>query len=94
MRGLGPRDKTLVNAVDHILQLAPRDAIRRLAGRALVSDEAERVRAGNKYRHDLAAFLNRLRRADLDAVAEEIGLEVEGKVGELRARIWRWGAER
>ena len=81
-----------VNAVAYMLSIAPRAVARRLAGRSLASDDAERVRAAGRFGHDLASFLNTLRRAELDAVAAELGVECSGRIGVVRKRLWMWGA--
>ena len=42
---------------------------------------------------DLAALLNAARRSDLEDMAALAGIDRGGPVGELRARLWRRGAE-
>ena len=42
---------------------------------------------------DLTALLNCARRGELEQMAAAAGVEVDGTVGELRARLWRRGAE-
>lgn len=61
--------------------------------RLLESDTNElRERLVRKHSRSLAAFLNRLQRADLDLLCEAHKVHGEGTVGELRARLWLKGA--
>ena len=57
------------------------------AGRSDVDRALRRAFAG-----DLAALLNRMRKAELEELARAIGAEDSGAVGALRARLWRAGA--
>lgn len=81
-----------MNAVAEILERIPREVTRRLAGRSLASDEAERKRAYTRFGHDLCRFLNAMRRAELEAVAADVGIATAGSIGALRHRLWMWGA--
>ncbi|RMH38565.1 MAG: hypothetical protein D6689_19205 [Deltaproteobacteria bacterium] len=47
-----------------------------------------------RFELDLAGFLNVARRDELAAMARAAGLSDAGSVGDLRARLWRAGAER
>ena len=52
-----------------------------------------RDRLSHRYALDLAGFLNCLRREELNAAARAWQLPVTGPVGQMRARLWRLGAE-
>lgn len=81
-----------MNAVDHMLDHVSRAGIRRLADVRRADEEAERAATLRRYGGDLTAFLNRLHRAELDAIALALGMDTRGRVGELRKRVWDWGA--
>jgi hypothetical protein len=72
----------------------PRAALARLARGASGADEELRAAIAHRFALDLAAFLNRARRADLDAMAQHASVPAAGRIGELRARLWLAGAER
>lgn len=76
----------------------PRHALSRLSPAsdlpAATSSEALGRRVGRRFAGDLAGLLNRARRDELEALAAAADLDVAGTVGELRARLWLWGAER
>lgn len=97
MPGPGPADKPAIpmNASRELVRSLDRATLRRLHGaRGVELDTGElRRRVGDRYAGDLAGLLNRLRRSGLEPLATEQGLSTEGAVGELRARMWMWGAE-
>jgi hypothetical protein len=78
-----------MNAVATWAPALGRPTLRRLAGGG-GGDLARAVIDG--YGLDLAGFLNALRRAELDAVAEVAAIDPGGSVGQLRARLWIAGA--
>jgi hypothetical protein len=83
-----------MNAALHFASALPRSSLARLArGR-----QARRVRdldaaVRRAFALDLVGLLNRARRAELERMAEAVGIGRGGSVGELRARLWRRGAE-
>lgn len=52
-----------------------------------------RARLVQRFQASLSGFLNRAQRQDLECLCQERGLSGEGRVGELRARLWLHGAE-
>lgn len=87
-----------MNAAVELARVLPRHALCRLLRTGRVSaaapDEVLGQRLGRRYAGDLAGLLNRARRDELEAMAGAAGIEAAGTVGELRARLWVWGAER
>lgn len=61
--------------------------------RDLLAPGARRRLGARGFELDLAAMLNRARREELEALAQALALEQAGEVGQLRARLWRAGAE-
>jgi hypothetical protein len=59
-----------------------------------VNAETEVLRAQlvRRYQGSLSEFLNRAQRRDLESICQKRGLEGQGTVGELRARLWIHGA--
>ncbi len=94
----GPANKPAIamNATRELVRFLDRATLRRLHGaRGVELDSAElRRRVAERYAEDLAGLLNRLRRSGLEPLAVEHGLPTDGAIGELRARLWMWGAER
>ena len=87
-----------MNAALLFASALPRSSLHRLLrGRARVrpadgdGDLDRTVRRA--FELDLSALLNVARRADLERMAAAAGVEPVGPVGELRARLWRRGAE-
>jgi hypothetical protein len=68
----------------------PRPTLRRLAGRWRAGDLGAAV--GERFALDLAGLLNRLRRTELEGLAAALGVETDGHIGQLRARLWIAGA--
>jgi hypothetical protein len=89
-----------MNAALHFASALPSSTLARL-----VRDRTRPVpRSGRRVRDvdaavrrafalDLVALLNRARRDELEQMAAAVGVEPDGTVGELRARLWRRGAE-
>ncbi len=69
---------------------------RRLCGDAVAigRDAAVRGAIVERYELDLAGFLNLACRADLEQIASAVEESTEGKIGDLRARLWLTGADR
>ncbi len=93
----GPADKPAIpmNASRELVRSLDRATLRRLHGARgveLDTDELRR-RVADRYAGDLAGLLNRLRRSGLEPLVTERDLSTEGGVGDLRARLWMWGAE-
>ncbi len=94
-RGAQPR---AANAAERVLAALRRHELARLlrlrarAEDARGPDAALRARLLTHYELDLAALLNDLERAELEAAAEARRLSTRGTVGELRARLWLDGA--
>lgn len=70
--------------------------ILRACGRPVTAGRTEHLRAevAAWFALDLAGFLNRLARAELETVAAALEADPGGSIGELRARLWLLGAER
>lgn len=89
-----------MNAALHFASALPRSSLARLVrdrtrrgsipGRRVRDLDAAVRRA---FALDLAALLNRARRDELEHMAAAAGVEPDGTVGQLRARLWRRGAE-
>lgn len=90
-----------MNAVNELLMHWPRDAMAR-ALRALFWDEEElggttaalRAKLARRFELDLAGLLNLANREELDLMAAGMEVSTGGAIGELRARLWIYGAER
>jgi hypothetical protein len=83
-----------MNAAIHFASLLPRPALVRLVGRSNAGRANDLERAvRHAFGADLAALLNRARRAELEALAARLEIDSRGAVGDLRARLWRRGAE-
>ena len=85
-----------MNAALHFASALPRSSLARLVRdgtrrKQRVRDVDAAVRRA--FALDLVALLNRARRAELEQMAAASGVEPGGTVGELRARLWRRGAE-
>jgi hypothetical protein len=85
------------NAADELCRVLPRHAAARLlraAGRpAAGTTDALRARLATHYQLGLHALLNGAVRAELEQLADFARISRDGAVGELRARLWAWGAE-
>ncbi len=89
-----------MNAALHFASALPSSTLARLVrdrtrpgqtSRRRVRDVDAAVRRA--FALDLTALLNRARRDELEQMAAAAGVEACGTVGELRARLWRRGAE-
>lgn len=87
-----------VNAVQQLIGALPRAALTRTVRaiddrRATVNGSALlRRQVVDHYGLDLCSFLNQARRDELERMAQAEKLETTGGIGELRARLWRYGA--
>jgi hypothetical protein len=77
-----------VNAVRTLLVRLPRELVRRRLEREAMGSKKKLV---DRYELDLVGFLNRASRLELDALCEGLGL-ARGASGEMRQRLWAWGA--
>lgn len=99
MRFASSYDKSSqMNAVREFAQVLERArlviALGTASRSALDSDTSDlRERVVRRHQHSLASFLNRMQRADLDALCGKLKVDGTGTVGELRARLWLHGAE-
>lgn len=100
-RGTGYDKSWQMNAVDDFALALERCRIlvalgarQRMGSDLGATSEVLRARLVTRYRASLADFLNRLQRADLEAVCHKQRIEATGTVGELRARLWMLGAHR
>ncbi|HLU66578.1 MAG TPA: hypothetical protein VKZ63_09900, partial [Kofleriaceae bacterium] len=84
-----------MNAALHFASLLPRPALVRLVGRrgAARGEAGLEAAARRALADDLTVLLNRARREELEALAAALEIDPGGRVGELRARLWRRGAE-
>ena len=83
-----------MNAALHFASLLPRPALLRLTGRRAAERPGGLDGAVRRaFAADLTALLNRARKEELEALAAALDLDASGAVGELRARLWRRGAE-
>jgi hypothetical protein len=87
-----------MNAALHFASALPRSSLVRLVRGRTRKPWAARDRdidasVRRAFVLDLVALLNGARRADLERVAALVGVDPGGPVGELRARLWRRGAE-
>jgi hypothetical protein len=93
------------NAVEHFAQLAPADAVRRLAALRVVRFDrvgaaaesgldtaSARERITERWADDLCGFLNAMTREELVALAESLNMSGEGKAPQLRLALWERGA--
>jgi len=88
-----------MNAAIELVSHWPRDAVAR-ALRALRAGEKElrghtralRCRLVNRFELDLAGLLNLANRRELELMAGANDLSTRGRIGELRARLWAYGA--
>ncbi len=84
-----------MNAAATLIRSLERPALLRLAGRgdAAVTDaSALRAALARRYATSLPALLNRARRDELEQMAAATRQDARGKIGELRARLWQFGA--
>ena len=87
------------NAVAALVAGEPHQGLPRLL-RAIGDGDLARAATGSQRRAlldrfelDLVGLLNLAARADLEGMAEALGLAPGGSIGELRARLWQAGAE-
>ncbi|HTM21116.1 MAG TPA: hypothetical protein VL172_11425 [Kofleriaceae bacterium] len=87
-----------MNAVFELVTALPRPALGRLLrGRGLRGGgdpDRLRRRLADHFALDLAGLLNLATRDELELMAAAARLSAGGAIGELRARLWRHGAER
>jgi hypothetical protein len=87
-----------MNAVFELVAALPRPALARLlrgqGGCAGGDVDRLRRRLADRFALDLAGLLNQASRAELELLAAAARLPAGGHIGELRARLWRHGAER
>jgi hypothetical protein len=94
-----------VNAAAALIRRLDHASLARLARAAVAADpasgaapppDAERAalvaRLSARHARDLAELLNAVDRDGLIAACRALQLSPEGHIGELRARLWRWGA--
>ncbi len=90
------QNPTTRNAVVELARELSRPALARLLGlRGAAPSTTHLVRhVAAAYACDLAGFLNRTVREDLDQLAAHWSVSDEGSIGELRFHLWHVGAER
>ena len=81
-----------MNAALHFASALPRSALARLVRSRARGGDVDRA-VGRAFALDLVALLNAARRDELEQMACAAGLDPAGPVGDLRARLWRRGAE-
>jgi hypothetical protein len=96
-----------VNAVVYFAELAPAEALRRLAARRVTRFDADgsvpavrreldvdeaRDRVIERWEGDLCGLLNAMTRGELAAIAARLALDPGGRSAELRTRLWDKGA--
>lgn len=94
-----------MNAVAHFAGLLAPEAVRRLAALRVIRFEASDVVAERgldlaeaharvlaRWAGDLCGFLNALTRGELEHLAGELALAVDGRAPALRDRLWHHGA--
>ncbi|MBK9037112.1 MAG: hypothetical protein IPL61_38690 [Myxococcales bacterium] len=84
-----------MNAARALVAQLPRATVRRLAAATIKDDDgAVAAGVGDRFAGDLAGLLNRLRIDELRAVAHAVAAAVpsDAPVGDVRARVWAWGA--
>jgi hypothetical protein len=87
-----------MNAVFELVGALSREAVARVlrsqGGRAGGDLVRLRRRVADQFALDLPGFLNLASREELERMAVAVQLPASGSIGELRARLWRFGAER
>ena len=84
-----------MNAVEIFLSCLPRPALWRLSRVAACADACDDALLSvvrSRYDLNLAGLLNGAVRSELELMARECEVGDHGTIGELRARLWHWGA--